>query len=111
MDVDTRPWKWIGLPVAAGVNLPVAYLDAAGGGYQSGVVRGATWVYLKDYATLLANHPVDDALSREQWLPILSGEFERRSALTTAVYRPSDPGPAHRLVATEFGSRDYYCPR
>ncbi|SEW02075.1 carboxylate--amine ligase [Natrinema salifodinae] len=111
LDINTRPWKWIGLPIAAGANLPAAaYADATGGDYEPGVVRDATWVYLKDYATLLANHAVEDHLSREQWRSIVAGEFERRDDLTTAVYRPSDPDPTYRLLATEFGTREYYCP-
>ena len=31
LDVNTRPWKWVGLPVAAGVDLPLlAHRDAVG---------------------------------------------------------------------------------
>ncbi|MFC4436869.1 MULTISPECIES: carboxylate--amine ligase [Natrialbaceae] len=111
LDINTRPWKWIGLPIAAGANLPAAaYADATDSAYESGVVRDVSWVYLKDYAALLSNNPVDDVLSRDQWFSIVSGEFERRDDLTTAVYRPSDPGPTYQLLATEFGTREYYCP-
>jgi predicted ATP-grasp superfamily ATP-dependent carboligase len=37
LDVNTRPWKWIGMPVAAGANLPMAaYADAVDEGVAVG---------------------------------------------------------------------------
>ena len=110
LDVNTRPWKWIGLPIAAGANLPAAaYAEATGGEYEPEPIRDARWVYLRDYAALLAGHEVEDDLHREDWLSILSGEVDTRTDLVTAVYSPADPGPASQLLRTEFGDREYYC--
>ncbi|WP_232687152.1 carboxylate--amine ligase [Halobacterium zhouii] len=110
LDVNTRPWKWISMPVAAGANLPMAaYADATGADYEAGPITDARWCSLEDYLPLLANDELADVLSAADWRALASGDFERSGDLTTAVYRPSDPAPiAHRLDV-EFGGRDYYC--
>jgi D-aspartate ligase len=110
LDVNTRPWKWISMPVAAGANLPMAaYADATGIDYEPGPVTDARWVSLEDYLPLLANGELADVLTTDDWQSLVSGDFEASGDLTTAVYRPSDPAPiAHRLDV-EFGGRDYYC--
>ena len=110
LDVNTRPWKWISLPVQAGANLPLAaYSDAVGEDYESDEVRDARWVYLADYLKVLDTEGFADVLGKSDWLSLFSGEFEAREDLTTGVYRPSDPGPAYRLLDTEFGTQEYYC--
>lgn len=122
LDVNTRPWKWIGLPIAAGADLPVAaYADAVGEpdavdavddsdpAGEPGAVTDARWVYLRDYLALLTGHEVRDELGRADWLSLVSGAFERETTLTTAVYSPSDPGPSYQLLTTEFSDREYYC--
>ncbi|MFP9191714.1 carboxylate--amine ligase [Natronosalvus vescus] len=111
LDVNTRPWKWISMPVEAGVNLPyAAYADAVGESYAAGESHEARWVYLRDYLSLLAGDPsANDVLDREQWRLLLSGAFETTRGLTTGVYRPSDPGPTLQLLETEFGGPEYYC--
>ncbi|MDY6817637.1 MAG: carboxylate--amine ligase [Halobacteriales archaeon] len=110
LDINTRPWKWVGLPVFAGANLPLAaYADVTNSSYDPGPTTDATWVYLKDYAALVAETEFADRLSATDWQSILSGGFESNSRLTTAVYRPSDPAPAYQLLSTEFGNNDYYC--
>ena len=55
LDVNTRAWKWIGLPVAAGVDLPLlAYRDAIGEACDSGPQRdGVRWTFLRDYVPLV----------------------------------------------------------
>jgi len=110
LDVNTRPWKWISMPVAAGANLPMAaYADATGADYDPGPLTDARWVSLADYLPLVAGGELADVLASDDWQALVSGEFETTGDLTTAVYRPSDPAPiAHRLDV-EFGSRDYYC--
>jgi predicted ATP-grasp superfamily ATP-dependent carboligase len=117
LDVNTRPWKWVGLPVAAGANLPLsAYRDTVDADVDVGAVAdGGTapatrWLSLRDYLALLASSSFPDALSAADWRALVSGAFEGSGALTTAVYRPSDPGPTARLLATEFGEAEYYCP-
>jgi len=111
LDVNTRPWKWIGLPVAAGANLPMAaYAAVTDAAYESEGVEPARWVYLRDYLSLLAGDDAfRDRLSPADWRRLVSGAFEREGDLTTAVYRPSDPAPAAKLFETEFVDRDYYC--
>jgi hypothetical protein len=111
LDVNTRPWKWIGLPVAAGANLPMAaYAAVTDAEYESPGVEPARWVSLRDYLALLAgDDAVWDQLSPADWRRLVSGAFEREGDLTAAVYRPSDPAPAAKLFETEFVDRDYYC--
>ena len=109
LDVNTRPWKWIGLPVAAGADLPyAAYADAVGETYDPDPPRDATWVYLADYLRRLADGG-DDRLSTAQWRALATGAFVDDPSLATAVYRPDDPGPALQLLETEVGGREYYC--
>ncbi|MFC4550998.1 MULTISPECIES: carboxylate--amine ligase [Halorussus] len=110
LDVNTRPWKWISLPVRAGTNLPLAaYSDAVDESYEPDEIRDATWVYLADYLKALQNPDFADVLGRDDWLSLASGDFEAREDFTTGVYRPSDPAPAYRLLENEVGTRDYYC--
>lgn len=112
LDVNTRPWKWIGLPVAAGVNLPMAaYADAIGddgSAYSTDTPRNLRWVYLADYLQRLADGGTD-VLSREEWLALLRGEVGGEAGVVTGVYDPDDPEPTYQLVRTELGNRDYYC--
>jgi len=121
LDVNTRPWKWIGLPVEAGADLPAAAyadtVDDAGApefgttdaGAEAGTGGDETWVYLRDYLALLVDHGVPDLLASEDWTALVSGTFEERPGLTTGVYSPADPGPTLQLLETEFADRNYYC--
>jgi len=111
LDVNTRPWKWISMPVAAGANLPMAaYAAVTDAAYESGGTEPTRWVYLRDYLSLLAGDDAFwDQLSAADWRRLVSGAFEREGDLTTGVYRPSDPGPAAKLFETAFVDRDYYC--
>jgi predicted ATP-grasp superfamily ATP-dependent carboligase len=111
LDVNTRPWKWIGLPVATGADLPgAAYADAVGEAYDPEPTRGATWVFLRDYLALLAAEGRSaDRLTEAQWTALVSGAFVDDPTLATGVYRPDDPGPTRRLLDAEFGERTYYC--
>ncbi len=111
LDINTRPWKWISMPVEAGVNLPyAAYADAVGDSYTPDAPRPARWLYLPDYlAGLAGDGGPPDVLSTDEWRAILTGEFEHSQGLTTGVYRPSDPGPAVQVLETTFGGVEYYC--
>jgi len=110
LDVNTRPWKWIGMPVAAGANLPMAaYADATGTDYDPDPLTDARWVSLEDYLPLVAGGELTDVLGPDDWQALLSGDFETTGDLTTAVYRPSDPAPVAHRLDVEFGGRDYYC--
>jgi D-aspartate ligase len=110
LDVNTRPWKWIGLPIAAGADLPVAaYTDVVGDSYEPTEITDARWVYLRDYLALVSNHQAHDELNRGDWLSLISGEFETNKGLTTAIYSPTDPDPSYQLLTTEFSDQEYYC--
>lgn len=112
LDINTRPWKWIDLPIQAGADLPsVAYADTLGEGFDSepSISFDTRWVYLRDYLALLTEHAVPDHLTQSEWGEIISGQVEQQSNLTTAVYRPSDTGPTMQLLETEFSDQEYYC--
>ncbi|WP_435118578.1 carboxylate--amine ligase [Halolamina sp. C58] len=111
LDINTRPWKWISLPVSIGANLPyAAYADTVGEAFEPGEIDDGRWVYLRDYLTLLASEETFwDVLDTEDWVSLVSGAFEESGDLTTGVYRPSDPAPVAQLLDTEFTDREYYC--
>ncbi|MDL5361555.1 carboxylate--amine ligase [Halalkalicoccus sp. NIPERK01] len=111
LDINTRPWKWIGLPVFAGVNLPMAaYADATDAAYEPAEITDSRWVYLPDYLELLAtDESFGDVLTEGQWTALVSGAFEDGDDLATGVYSPSDPAPAYDVIRTKFGGIEYYC--
>ena len=109
IDINTRPWKWIGLPVAAGANLPLAaYASVTETTYVPGDPTADRWVYLPDYLDLLATTDVPDRLGPADWQALLGAEFAS-AGLTTGVYRPDDPGPAYQVLQSTLGVTDYYC--
>lgn len=114
LDINTRVWKWIGLPIAAGINLPwLAYQDAIRGeveaaGRQREAVR---WVYLKDYVALRrerAGSP-EATLSRQDWVDLISGNAGADSNIVSAVLSSDDPEPFARLMESLFEEKQYYC--
>jgi D-aspartate ligase len=111
LDINTRPWKWISLPVSVGANLPyAAYADVVGEEFDPEEVGEGRWVYLRDYLTLLGTEDAFwDVLDTADWASLVSGAFEDGGDLTTGVYRPSDPLPTAQLLDTEFTDREYYC--
>jgi predicted ATP-grasp superfamily ATP-dependent carboligase len=113
LDINTRPWKWISMPVEAGANLPMAaYAAVTDVSYEptSSAFAAAKWAFLPDYLELCASTPAfRDVLSRSEWARLVSGAFEEEQGFTTGVYRPSDPGPAAKVIETAFGGREYYC--
>jgi D-aspartate ligase len=110
LDVNTRPWKWIGMPVASGANLPMAaYSEATDGEYGQFLddePREVRWVYLADYLKRLTDGG-QDVLSQPDWLALLRGDVD--GDIVTGVYRPDDPEPASQLLRTEVTEREYYC--
>jgi D-aspartate ligase len=95
LDVNPRVWKWIGLPIASGVDLPwLAYTEAVGAPERtSGVRDGLRWIYERDYALL----------ARER--PLMKAEGET----VLAVWDANDPGPFAQLIANEGPAGRYYC--
>ena len=100
LDVNTRAWKWVGLPVAAGVDLPLlAYRDAVGDGFDSGPQRdGARWTFLRDYLSLVragAATVPEAQVTKAEWTALLAGT---PSDLVDAVHDPDDPEPAYDVL-------------
>ena len=95
LDVNPRVWKWIGLPVASGVDLPwLAFADAIGRAERAGRIRdGLRWIYERDYALL----------SRERALFPATGE------VVLAVWDPDDPGPLAQSFLNDGPAGRYYC--
>lgn len=111
LDVNTRVWKWIGLPIAAGVDLPwLAYADATGTPEVAPPARaGLIWTYARDYIALrLAGKGGETAayLPEEAWAALFAGETRD---VVDAVIDPDDPAPAARMMANIFNPTPYFC--
>ena len=112
LDINTRVWKWIGLPIAAGIDLPwLAYADAVYGQVKPAERQreGLRWVYLKDYVALrTARQGVDETtLSERDWLELVGGDGN--GEIVEAVLSRDDPAPFVRLMESLFEKRQYYC--
>ncbi len=111
LDINTRVWKWIGLPIAAGVDLPwLAYADVTGAPEVAPPAReGLIWTYAKDYVALrLAGRGKETAayLPEEAWTALFSGD---RKQIIDAVIDPDDPTPAARMMTNLFNPNPYFC--
>ncbi|CAN5268983.1 hypothetical protein BH23CHL1_BH23CHL1_20690 [soil metagenome] len=111
LDVNTRVWKWIGLPIEAGVDLPwLAYADATGTPEVAGAVRdGIVWTYTNDYIALRLEGKGQDTafyLPEHAWAEILSGQTDH---VVDAVIDPDDPAPAARMIQNLFNPSRYFC--
>ncbi|MCW2614698.1 MAG: putative ATP-grasp enzyme-like protein [Frankiales bacterium] len=100
LDVNTRAWKWVGLPVAAGVDLPLlAYRDAVGEPFDSGHQRdGTRWTFLRDYLPLVragAATVPEAQVTKAEWTALLAGT---PSELVDAVHDPDDPEPGYDVL-------------
>ena len=114
LDINTRVWKWIGLPIRAGIDLPwLAYADAVFGNVEpAGRQRdGLRWVYLKDYITLRRTRAGDDGttLTRQDWLALMNGAGYSEGEIVDAVLSPDDPEPFVQMIESLFTKRQYYC--
>lgn len=112
LDVNTRAWKWMGLPVAAGVDLPLlAWSDAVGRPFDSGPqTDGTRWVFLRDYLRLVRARAAtvpEAAVSKDEWTALLAA---RPSQLVDGVHDPDDPEPAYDVLWDELsGGSGYSC--
>jgi predicted ATP-grasp superfamily ATP-dependent carboligase len=115
LDINTRVWKWIGLPIAAGIDLPwLAYADALSGnideaGRQPDALR---WIYLKDYIALRRVRAGVEAttLTRADWLQLIaSRRSSAEGAIVDAVFDSDDPEPFVQMIESLFTKRQYYC--
>lgn len=95
LDVNPRVWKWIGLPIASGVDLPwLAYSEAIGRGERAGAVRdGLRWIYERDYALLARTRPL----------------FPATGEIVNAVWDADDPGPFAQMIQNDGPTGPYYC--
>ena len=114
LDINTRVWKWIGLPVHAGIDLPwLAYADAVFGNVEAaGLQRdGLRWVYLKDYIELRrARAGMDETtLTRKDWLELIAGQPASSGEIVDAVLASDDPEPFVQMIESLFTKRQYYC--
>ncbi|HEY6328619.1 MAG TPA: carboxylate--amine ligase [Blastocatellia bacterium] len=112
LDINTRVWKWIGLPMAAGVDLPwLAYKDITGSPAEPAIRQkdGLKWVYLKDYYALRRERggAPEATLSLQDWRDLIGGNLE--GSIVDAVFSQDDPGPFARLIESTLESRQYYC--
>ena len=112
LDVNTRPWKWVGLPVAAGVDLPLlAHRDAVGQPFTAGPqVDGTRWVFLRDYVQLVRARAAtvpEEQVTKDEWVGLLAG---RPGRLVDGVHDPDDPEPAYDLLWEQLsGPAGYSC--
>ncbi len=114
LDINTRVWKWVGLPIRAGIDLPwLAYADAVYGnveaaGRQQDEIR---WVYLKDYVALRRAQlgSAETTLTRQEWNELISGRSDSNSSIVDAVLSSDDPEPFALLMESLFEKRQYYC--
>jgi predicted ATP-grasp superfamily ATP-dependent carboligase len=114
LDINTRVWKWIGLPILAGIDLPwLAYSDAIGQAPEPAPrqVDGVKWVYLKDYIKLRMNRPSGYTgleVTQQDWLRLIAGESDG-DHIADAVLSRHDPGPFVHLIQSLFEEKPYYC--
>ncbi len=110
LDVNTRAWKWVGLPIAAGIDLPLlAYRDAVGDPFDAGrQVDGTRWVFLRDYTRLVrarANTVWEAQVTKDEWVDLLAG---RPGLLVDGVHDPDDPEPSYDVLWAELSDGTGY---
>ncbi|HEU5430969.1 MAG TPA: hypothetical protein VFU81_04865 [Thermomicrobiales bacterium] len=113
LDLNTRPWKWIGLPIAAGVDLPgLLYAAALGRPIPTPERRlDLLWTSLKDYVPLRARGEAmqpGDPIGRERWLQLIAGAPD--ATVVDAILDRDDPEPSYRALQGIFGLHQYSCP-
>lgn len=114
LDINTRVWKWIGLPIHAGVDLPyLAYQDAVNGHVEAASRQrdGIRWTYLKDYIALRRERGVSNeaTLAQEDWIDLIAKNTDGNSNVVDAVLSSADPAPFARLIESLFEQKQYYC--
>jgi D-aspartate ligase len=114
LDINTRVWKWIGLPMKAGIDLPwLAYADAVFGDVAAAGRQqdGLRWVYLKDYVALRRERAgmAEATLTRQDWLDLTTGRADSEGEIVDAVLSSDDPEPFVQMIESLFTKRQYYC--
>jgi predicted ATP-grasp superfamily ATP-dependent carboligase len=111
LDVNTRVWKWIGLPIASGVDLPwLAFQDTLGSPEVHEQFRsGLVWTYLKDYIALrIEGKGLESSrfVPEDAWSQLLLGSGHN---YVDAVIDGDDPAPIGRMVQSLFATQSYFC--
>ncbi|HXU37730.1 MAG TPA: carboxylate--amine ligase [Blastocatellia bacterium] len=114
LDINTRVWKWIGLPIQSGIDLPwLAYADAVHGNVEAAGRQsdGLRWVYLKDYVALRRARSGSDetTLTRKDWVDLITGQAAASGEIVDAVLSSDDPEPFVQMIESLFTKRQYYC--
>jgi D-aspartate ligase len=112
LDINTRVWKWIGLPIRAGIDLPwLAYADAVNGDVEAAPRQhdGLRWVYLKDYIALRRERAGSEetTLARQDWLDLMTSRAD--SQIVDAVLSQDDAEPFVQMIESLFTKQQYYC--
>jgi predicted ATP-grasp superfamily ATP-dependent carboligase len=112
LDINTRVWKWIGLPIRAGIDLPwLAYADAVNGDSKPAPKQhdGLRWVYLKDYIALHRERAGSEetTLTHQDWLDLMTSRLD--SEIVDAVLSQDDPEPFVQMIESLFTKQQYYC--
>ena len=110
LDVNTRAWKWIGLPIAAGVDLPLlAYSDAVGEPFDAGQqVDGTRWTFLRDYVQLVRARAAtvpEEQVTKDEWVALLAG---RPTTVVDGVHDPDDPEPSYDVLWEQLSAGSGY---
>src|SRR5882724_1660797 len=114
LDINTRAWKWIGLPIRAGVDLVwLAYSDAVNGKVERAgrQIDGLKWVWLKDYVQLrkLQAGKSEATLSDQDWFDLLTGKGDTSHSIVSAVFSNDDPAPFGQVIKSLSEEKQYYC--
>jgi predicted ATP-grasp superfamily ATP-dependent carboligase len=114
LDINTRVWKWIGLPIQAGIDLPwLAYADVVHGKVESAERQrdALRWVYLKDYIALRRARSglTETTLTRQDWLDLIAARTDGNAEIVDAVLSSDDPEPFVQMIESLFTKRQYYC--
>jgi len=112
LDINTRVWKWIGLPIAAGVDLPwLAYSDSVYGEVEEAPRQrdGIRWAYLKDYIALRKQRggAPEATLSHQDWVDLIAQN--PNATVIPAVLSFDDPAPFARMIESMTERQQYYC--
>ena len=114
LDINTRAWKWIGLPMRAGIDLIwLAYADAVNGNVEPAGRQkdNLKWVWLKDYIQLRQRQPgkPEATLTDQDWFDLVAGRGDTSESIVPAVFSSDDPAPFVQLIKSLFEERQYYC--
>ncbi|MDF0725701.1 hypothetical protein PY093_03110 [Cytobacillus sp. S13-E01] len=114
LDINTRTWKWIDLPIKAGINLPLmAYSEAIGEDVETKTTQrdDVKWVYFKDYLKLKQEKKAGSTfghLTDVELEKIVTGQLPNEFLLD-AVIDKDDPEPAVQLIKNSYNN-GYVCP-